>query len=603
MPLNPLGSRRPILILLAAAITFATLLVNPNHAFAGDYTQILCANPDTGQGVARDGILPSGFSSQGTRTIGAWISAVKCGARPMPADGGLVVNVSTPFTTSAPGDGAGALIFSPPPGVDLVAGDVYVVGSYGPRNNHMGFAVHGGDWGSLYSSPSHMVCEWYTAACPAFDFSSPWASGNHIHLTAPSPTGFEMTLACAIPDSGYTCAGDSTEYARFYGGKVMLRDYSDPQVTQPPFGGLLADNPLRGLEDATANATDTGSGVYRMEVLVDGQLAQSQVVDANGGACADVNPANSDPYEFADGQPCKLSAGGTVQLDTTAVPEGIHTIGLRMEDASGNRTTIASRSVTVDNVPDQPAVPSTSGSAAGAGLPGGGIAGSGLGADVARGAPNGAGATDAAHLDAVWQRGGGTTLTSRYGARNVARGRLTDQRGAPIRGAVIDVVATAAMRGAVASQQGVVRTGSDGTFSYALSGNASSRRIAFRYRSHVGDATAAAERTLSLSVSAGLSFAVTPRTAHRGSTIRITGRLLGGPYPAHGKVVELQARNPHGRWITFRTIRTRGAGRFATRYTFRRPGPATYQLRARARESGDYPFATGTSRSRVVRVR
>ena len=45
--------------------------------------------------------------------------------------------------------------------------------------------------------------------------------------------------------------------------------------------------------------------------------------------------------------------------------------------------------------------------------------------------------------------------------------------------------------------------------------------------------------------------------------------------PSAGKVVELQARSPGSRWITFATVRASVRGTFATRYTFRRGGPVT----------------------------
>jgi hypothetical protein len=66
-------------------------------------------------------------------------------------------------------------------------------------------------------------------------------------------------------------------------------------------------------------------------------------------------------------------------------------------------------------------------------------------------------------------------------------------------------------------------------------------------------------------------------------------------------VVEIQARNLGGRWLTFRTVRSSRAGRFVSHYTFRRRGPALYEMRVRVRSGDDYPYATGASN--VVRVR
>jgi hypothetical protein len=79
--------------------------------------------------------------------------------------------------------------------------------------------------------------------------------------------------------------------------------------------------------------------------------------------------------------------------------------------------------------------------------------------------------------------------------------------------------------------------------------------------------------------------------------------VLGRPLPASGKVVELQVRSAGGPWSTFRTVRASRRGRFATRYTFRRGGPARYLMRARVREADDYPYATGSSHAVRIVVR
>jgi hypothetical protein len=79
--------------------------------------------------------------------------------------------------------------------------------------------------------------------------------------------------------------------------------------------------------------------------------------------------------------------------------------------------------------------------------------------------------------------------------------------------------------------------------------------------------------------------------------------LVGRPLPRRGKIVELQARAIGEPWITFRTVRASQTGTFASHYTFRRPGPTTYEMRARVRAADDYPYSTGWSRTVRIRVR
>jgi hypothetical protein len=172
-----------------------------------------------------------------------------------------------------------------------------------------------------------------------------------------------------------------------------------------------------------------------------------------------------------------------------------------------------------------------------------------------------------------------------------------------VRNARIELASAIDGRAGAPLDKGGARTRGDGRFTLILPRTASSRTLLLRYRSHANDTVAAAEKTLRLKVRAGVSLSVSPHLAARGRSVKLTGRLVGRPVPKGGKVVELQARSPGEAWITFRTIRAAHSGRFATRYTFRRAGPALYQMRVRVRAADDYPYATGVSHPVRVHVR
>jgi hypothetical protein len=473
-------------------------------------------------------------------------------------------------------------------------------------SNHMSYAVHSGQWNAVYDVPRAELCEW--SSCTALGNSAnPWAATNLVTFPAPTASGFHVTLSCAIPDSSWVCNAAGDVYVRVYGGKLTLRDETNPQVSGAPSGGLMTESVVRGQEDVTVNATDSGSGVYRVQLLVDNVPAISKVVDENGGKCVDVNPANGDAYEFSSPVPCRLSAGGTYSFDTRQLPEGTHNLKILLEDAAGNSATLSNRNVVVDNVAD-PTADNAGGSngADGAnGLNGANGAGGAPGASVFdRGAPNGTNAADDARLTAYWVKNRGAALRSRYGTRQVIRGRLVNGKGQGIGNARIELAATPAARGAVERlDKGGARTRPDGKYTIILPKDVSSRTLTLRYHSHHNDLTAAATRTLTLKVTAGVRLAVSPRVAAKGKTIRLSGRLLGTPLPRVGKVLELQARTRGGAWVTFSTVRTNRSGSFTSRYTFRRGGPVTYELRIRSRASGDYPYELGTSRAVSVRVR
>ena len=96
---------------------------------------------------------------------------------------------------------------------------------------------------------------------------------------------------------------------------------------------------------------------------------------------------------------------------------------------------------------------------------------------------------------------------------------------------------------------------------------------------------------------------VAPRTASVGRSIFFHGRLLGGPIPAGGKQLVLEARSPGGPWIEFDVIRTGAHGRYHASYRFKFPGPARYQFRVSCEPESDFPFAAGSSNVVGVRER
>jgi hypothetical protein len=281
-------------------------------------------------------------------------------------------------------------------------------------------------------------------------------------------------------------------------------------------------------------------------------------------------------------RPCLTSVDALITVDANQLPAGDHDVTLQVSDAAGNvRTVYSARKAIV-------------GPAKRVG-PGSGPA--------ERVAANGENASDHARLSVRWAGTKRTTLTAPYGRRNVIRGRLTTAGGAGVRNAKIEMLTAIDGRDGAPLDKGGARTRRDGRFTLILPANASSRTLVLRYRSHANDTVSAAEATLRVRVKAGVRLSVAPHTAARGRTVKLSGRLVGRPLPANGKVVELQARSPGERWFTFRTVRASRTGRFATGYTFRQRGPALYLMRAQVREADDYPYATGSSHAVRVRVR
>jgi hypothetical protein len=182
-------------------------------------------------------------------------------------------------------------------------------------------------------------------------------------------------------------------------------------------------------------------------------------------------------------------------------------------------------------------------------------------------------------------RGNGATI----------RGRLrAGQR--PLAGASISVV-TVPRSGGTPPRVVAVRTDAAGRFAFPAR-TGPSRSVRFEYSGSRVVRPARAE--VRILVPARSSIAVDRRFALNGQAVRFRGRLVRGPVPDGGKLIDLQAHY-RGRWRTFATPRTDARGRWAYDYRFEATtGTITYRFRARIRREAAYPYELG--RSRIVRV-
>jgi len=391
-----------------------------------------------------------------------------------------------------------------------------------------------------------------------------------------------MSISCGAGGSGNECGhtfSDPNGYAAvvyLYASDITLEQEAGPSVGA--VGGELAGAPsVSGTADLTFNATDPGAGVYAATVTVDGSVLQTTPLDENGGRCRNVGETTDGLMAFLYVQPCLQSVGADVPVNTAGLSNGAHHLVVSVLDAAGNSAVALDRTLTVAN--PQGGAGSGVGGAGGPGAPG---------------SPNGTNASPQAQLLVAWRGSHRRRLAVAYGRTEIATGRLLAPGGAPVGGAQVDVTATAAAAGARALALPVAHTGADGRFSVRMPPGASSRALRFAYSSIVGGAPTVTA-SLALSVRAGLRLSIAPRTSSVGHTIRFSGRLLGGPFPASGKLVVLEARSKGGPWIEFRVVRANRAGRFRARYRFRLPGPQAYSFRAVAEAEGDYPYATGAS--------
>lgn len=567
------------LVVLTFSLLFVLVLAPAARALpadgSGNYTQILCANPTTGEGLGLSG-MPEGLSNPASTDLWQVTAAeVDCGAGPMTSSRGVPMAVGQ-TNTYAQGTWS-ALLYEAPANATINGGTIYrAEKAEGPNNGFMGIIQQGGEYSVLYSLPRNCCDQgdWYVGNVAARGtFTTPFSSENVVNLTI-SPDGghWDVNATCdpnGNNNSSCTLTAGQWEY-RIFGGEISLNAPHDPQASNIA-GPLVTEDPLRNTEAITFSATDEGPGLAYVKLLVDGVVVQSQIIDTNGGHCIPV--PGHDAYTWAYQVPCKTSVGGrTYSLNTALLPNGLHHIQVIIEDAAGNQSEVLNRTVTTEN--------------AGAGslsaLPGPGSS------VLLAGAPNGSNASESAALQLGLPRS-----ISRPFARRALRlpGRLLGAQGQPISGATLDVIQQIA--GASGSQVVAhATTGADGSFIASVPAGPS-RLIDVAYRAFTGESGYAAQARIQESVRAGVQLSVSPHRTGSEGTITLTGHV-DGPIPRQGVVVDLLVHY-RGRWEPFRTPRTNGHGHFRVLYQFE-GGVGRFPFRALAfgGQSG-FPFSSGES--------
>jgi hypothetical protein len=201
------------------------------------------------------------------------------------------------------------------------------------------------------------------------DFQMPLQSGHTFVVDAPTSVSGEgsdwhslhVGLRCFALLGSLDC-GTFPAQVTIPQATVGMTD-DDAPTASVAGGSLTSDGPVRGVADLVFDASDDGAGVYRSIVSVDGDERSRQLIDADGGRCADVDPGNADAYEFSTPRPCPLVVGGEAQLDTATLRDGPHVVRVSVEDAAGNVGVVDERTVTTHNAPIATRAPALAGTA------------------------------------------------------------------------------------------------------------------------------------------------------------------------------------------------------------------------------------------------
>jgi hypothetical protein len=385
---------------------------------------------------------------------------------------------------------------------------------------------------------------------------------------------FTTETVCPSPKNGSIFAAEG----EISSAQVILSTSATPAVSG--LSGTLLGETVSGTGTLRFTATDPGPGIYQARAKIDGQQVWAETPNLNEEKCV-VRDIDEGVRAFNYAQPCPSETTVHTEINTRSLADGPHTLTVEVEDAAGDVTTVYSGALSILNH-----LPSTI-----------------LPAAPVRGPANGTPASESATLTGQWKGASGKSasrLTSVYGRSHEIVGRLTTTAGAPIAGALIEASQKPASLGAIASSLSGAHTSPQGDFAISVPRSSSSTSIQLVYRSHLGDATPAATRTLTLQVPASIHLTVSPHVTSVGRTIVLEGKLAGA-IPPGGKKVLFEARVPGGSWIEFHNATVDAHGRFRATHHFTFPGPVRYQFRVVCEREADFPFLAGNSN--VVHVR
>jgi len=342
-------TRRLLIAALVPLALLATLILDPPIAFAtGTYTVHTCQTPTgtfTGYGgwTSDAGVVLAGYDA-GSVTPCASAGAV---ASLQFGGSGLTVAVGSYLNWD----------FSAPNDTTITSYEL-------DRGFNLGWPVI-----SRVANRTYLMQIWHDDDPNAglIDFKKPPQAGQTLVQSVPdtlssgsvSWRSLHVRLTCWNLVGSLDC-GPYPAQVTISRAAIGMTDAEAPEGFQT--GGALAGiGPVRGSAGLSIHATDAGAGVYRAALTVDGDQAAQAILDDAGGTCADVEPANADPYEFATPQPCPLSADGTLQLDTATLRDGQHAVRATIEDAGGNRATIYDGIVQTHNAPISTLAPALAG--------------------------------------------------------------------------------------------------------------------------------------------------------------------------------------------------------------------------------------------------
>jgi hypothetical protein len=419
-----------------------------------------------------------------------------------------------------------------------------------PSPNPTPSKLSAGVFESVGSAKTEFDCVQVTADC-GVKMSTVTRSGLALSRLSVGVQCQQVTGGCPV--------GSFTQLAsRLSDARVDIDDPSAPVIAS--LGGTLPDsNAAAGAYKLDITATDVGGGVRSVMLAIDGGAPQSMNA---GSSCGQ-------PYTLR--APCPSGLVRSYDINTAAYANGGHSASVTAVDAAGNVSAASTFNFTVASGGVEPP---TNGTTPTNGFPA---------------------------VEQPTAKMEKPLIASSNGKAVTVEGTLTTSTGAPIAGAVLEVVSLdLGIFDAKPKSIGTVTTTSSGRFSVKVTPDGAHRiSVLFKpYPSSIGTAVTSTivREELTLSLKRSKSRIKT------GGSVTLSGGLGGSGSAADGTPVEIDAKIG-GSWRAVGVVEANSRGAYKWKYRFTRvKQPTQFIFRAIVRKNKTWPWPTEKSKSVKVLV-
>ena len=324
---------------LSAALATAAPAIVASPAAAAQWMQVSCMHAD--QSAAPSDGWTGG--SAGAVSVGSTNNTNCTPALPMYA----ALSTQSPAAAGS----SEFLAYTPPAGSSLVGGSLLV-----------GLAANGYGYRAAATAAMFTPAYQYDASnvflqCVPLGLASCQNGIPEYYgvVNVPANKGGSLYLGagCAGQIAGTYCSagGSRGVYSSVAVAWANLLLSTSSQPTADGFAGSLLTAGAHGNATLTFTAADTGPGIYRATVSIDGTAVYTGTPNTNAGRCA---PVGTDPASgalmFDWQQPCPRSQSVVVPVDSTKLLDGEHALKVTLQNAAGNVSTVLAQTITTNNL-------------------------------------------------------------------------------------------------------------------------------------------------------------------------------------------------------------------------------------------------------------